>query len=162
MTEVAWAKLRVSRRPALLQPARQALALRRVVFSGAVWSVSRRSPTARALRRLSYACGVAARPVPGSSLRADVSSAAAIMTIATLVAAPVADRFDVRPRFRQRYWFRGSRLSRQSLRDGSGRLRRHGVPRRRWRVGSVLWTSNCRCLRPGLVVFLLILQRINL
>src|SRR5260370_36844074 len=105
MTEVAWAKLRVSRRPALLQPARQALALRRAVFSGAVWSVSQRSPTARALRRLSYACGVAARPVPGSSSGDDVSSAAAIMTIATLVAAPVADPLVVRPGFRPRYRF---------------------------------------------------------
>src|SRR5258708_3695951 len=131
MTEVAWAKLRVSRRPALLQPARQALALRRAVFSGAVWSVSQRSPTARALRRLSYACGVAARPVPGSSLRADVSSAAAIMTIATLVAAPVTARFDVRPRFRQRDWFRGCGLRCRSLPHGCGGSRgaRPGVLR---------------------------------
>src|SRR6266851_1364369 len=120
MTEVAWAKLRVSRPPALLQPARQPLALRRAVFSAAAWPVSQRSPTARALLRSSCACGVAARPVPGSSLRADVSSAAAEITVVTVV-APVTDRFDVRPRFRQRYWFHGSRLSRRSLRDGRRR-----------------------------------------
>src|SRR5260370_18476279 len=110
MTEVAWAKLRVSRRPALLQPARQALALRRAVFFGAVWSVSQRSPTARALRRLSYACGVAARPVPGSSSGDDVSSAAAIITITTLVAAPVPAGVCVSPRFPQLYWLQRSRL----------------------------------------------------
>src|SRR5882762_5093424 len=101
MMEVAWVVLRLSRRSALLQLVQRPLALRREASSAAVLSVSQRSPTARAPRRLSYACGVGTRPIPGSSLRADVSSAA---TIAKLVAAPVTARFDVRPRFRQRYW----------------------------------------------------------
>src|SRR6267378_1531598 len=166
MMEVAWVALRLSRRSALLQLVQRPLALRREASSAAVLSVSQRSPTARAPRRLSRACGVGTLPIPGSSLRADVSSAAAKMTIATLVAAPVTARFDVRPRLRQRYWLRGCGLRCRSLRDGCGRLRGrgHGVLRAFRGLGSILWARRRGSLRRfrAVPVFLLILQRINL
>src|SRR5256714_10542055 len=135
--------------------------LSRPAFSGVAWCLWRRSPKARALPRSSCACGVRLPANPEAGLR-NVSWVAAV-TMRAAVAKRLVDLLNVRPGFRQRDWYCGSRLRGRSLRRGccGYRRRRDRVDRGLGPFGLVYARGGRGLSRRRPVLLLLMLWRVN-